>query len=443
MTLHDGVPVPKVIDFGIAKATQGELTDKTVFTQFQQFIGTPAYISPEQAEMSSLDIDTRADIYSLGVLLYELLVGQTPFDAKEMMQGGLDALVRIIREREPVRPSTKLSQTLVAADVRRLKSPSPDRPATDEEIRSSSRRLLRIMETITLLRGDLDWIVMKCLEKDRTRRYDTANGLAADITRHLTNEPVLARPPSVAYKFQKAYRRNKLAFGAGAAVVAALVAGLTLAAVGWRQTRVERDKALTAQREAEAARQGEQQRRLEAMSAQQVAETQRERAEQEAASRRVQLYAAEVNLAGETLAEDDFDRARELLARQVPAPGETNDLRGFEWRYLWQQSQSAELTTLGQHDAPVHGVRFSPDGTFLASSEINGTVKLWDNRTRKLIATLRDTTIQPIDGNGWEMLKPLAFSPDSSRLAVGAGRDIILWKVASHERIAVLKGHSN
>ncbi len=443
VTLHDGVPVPKVIDFGIAKATQGELTDKTVFTQFQQFIGTPAYISPEQAEMSGLDIDTRADIYSLGVLLYELLAGQTPFDAKEMMQGGLDALVRIIREREPVRPSTKLSQTLVAADVRRLKSPSPDRPATDEEIRSSSRRLLRIMETITLLRGDLDWIVMKCLEKDRTRRYDTANGLAADITRHLTNEPVLARPPSVAYKFQKAYRRNKLAFGAGAAVVAALVAGLTLAAVGWRQTRVERDKALTAQREAEAARQGEQQRRLEAMSAQQVAETQRERAEQEAASRRVQLYAAEVNLAGETLAEDDFDRARELLARQVPAPGETNDLRGFEWRYLWQQSQSAELTTLGQHDAPVHGVRFSPDGTFLASSEINGTVKLWDNRTRKLIATLRDTTIQPIDGNGWEMLKPLAFSPDSSRLAVGAGRDIILWKVASHERIAVLKGHSN
>ena len=443
VTLHDGVPVPKVIDFGIAKATQGELTDKTVFTQFQQFIGTPAYISPEQAEMSGLDIDTRADIYSLGVLLYELLAGQTPFDAKEMMQGGLDALVRIIREREPVRPSTKLSQTLVAADVRRLKSPSPDRPATDEEIRSSSRRLLRIMETITLLRGDLDWIVMKCLEKDRTRRYDTANGLAADITRHLTNEPVLARPPSVAYKFQKAYRRNKLAFGAGAAVVAALVAGLTLAAVGWRQTRVERDKALTAQREAEAARRGEQQRRLEAMSAQQVAETQRERAEQEAASRRVQLYAAEVNLAGETLAEDDFDRARELLARQVPAPGETNDLRGFEWRYLWQQSQSAELTTLGQHDAPVHGVRFSPDGTFLASSEINGTVKLWDNRTRKLIATLRDTTIQPIDGNGWEMLKPLAFSPDSSRLAVGAGRDIILWKVASHERIAVLKGHSN
>src|SRR5678816_4190887 len=138
VTLHDGVPVPKVIDFGIAKATQQELTDKTVFTQFQQFIGTPAYISPEQAEMSGLDIGTRADIYSLGVLLYELLVGQTPFDAKEMMQGGLDALRQIIREKEPLRPSTKLSQTLVAADVRRLKS-SFDTPSSEEEVRASSR----------------------------------------------------------------------------------------------------------------------------------------------------------------------------------------------------------------------------------------------------------------------------------------------------------------
>ena len=143
----------------------------------------------------------------------------------------------------------------------------------------------------------------------------------------------------------------------------------------------------------------------------------------------MQLYAAEVNLAGETLAGDDLNRARELLAKQIPAPGETNDLRGFEWRYLWQQSQSAELTTLGQHDTAVHGVRFSPDGTLLASSEINGTVKLWDNRTRKLIATLRDTTIQPIDGYDLAS-KALAFSPDGGRLAVGVGRDIVLWDVA-------------
>ena len=246
VTLHDGVPVPKVIDFGIAKATVGRLTDATVYTQLHQFIGTPAYMSPEQAEMSGLDIDTRSDIYSLGVLLYELLAGSTPFDAKELMSGGIDAMRRTIREKEPQRPSTKLSQTLVAADVRRLKSAASDTPSSEEEVRASSRRLLRVKETITLLKGDLDWIVMKCLEKDRQRRYETANGIAADLKRHLNNEPVVARPPSAAYKFQKAVRRNKLVFAAGTAVAIALVAGLCLAALGWRQTRVERDNAQAA-----------------------------------------------------------------------------------------------------------------------------------------------------------------------------------------------------
>jgi serine/threonine protein kinase len=190
VTLHDGVPVPKVIDFGIAKATQQELTDKTVFTQFQQFIGTPAYISPEQAEMSGLDIDTRADIYSLGVLLYELLVSQTPFDAKEMMQGGLDALRKIIREKEPVRPSTKLNA--LEGDARTT---------------AGKRRQTDLGRLVHQLQGDLDWIVMKCLEKDRTRRYATANGLAADLQRHLANEPVVARPPSAPYKLQKRLSR--------------------------------------------------------------------------------------------------------------------------------------------------------------------------------------------------------------------------------------------
>ena len=235
VTLHDGVPVPKVIDFGIAKATEGRLTDATVYTQLHQFVGTPAYISPEQAEMSGLDIDTRSDIYSLGVLLYELLIGSTPFDANELMASGIDAMRKTIREKEPVRPSTRFA-TLRGEDL-----------TTTAKRRSADKAKL-----MNQLKGDLDWIVMKCLEKDRTRRYDTANGLASDLKRHLNNEPVLARPPSAAYKFQKAFRRNKLVFTAAAAVVVALLVGLGIAAIGWRQTQVERDNAFHARTEAQA-----------------------------------------------------------------------------------------------------------------------------------------------------------------------------------------------
>ncbi|HWD21104.1 MAG TPA: protein kinase [Verrucomicrobiae bacterium] len=208
VTLHDGVPVPKVIDFGIAKATEGRLTDQTIYTQLFEFIGTPAYISPEQAEMSGLDIDTRSDIYSLGVLLYELLTGKTPFDSQELLDSGLDGMRRTIREREPVAPSTRLS-SMGATDL----------TETAHRHRAEPPRLVHFIQ------GDLDWIVMKALEKDRTRRFETASAMAMDLQRFLTNEPVEARPPNNWYRLQKMARRNKAVFAAAAGIVAALALG--------------------------------------------------------------------------------------------------------------------------------------------------------------------------------------------------------------------------
>jgi serine/threonine protein kinase len=211
VTINDGLPVPKVIDFGIAKATQGRLTDMTLVTAFDQFIGTPAYMSPEQAVLTSLDIDTRSDIYSLGVLLYELLTGKTPFDTQQLPAAGLDEMRRTIREQQPMRPSTRLS-TLGKGDLTTVAKARRAEPS-----RLSS-----------LLRGDLDWIVMKCIEKDRARRYETPNGLARDIERHLRHEPVTARPPSRLYEFQKSVQRHWVGFAATAAVLIVLAVGVAV-----------------------------------------------------------------------------------------------------------------------------------------------------------------------------------------------------------------------
>ncbi|HEX4263321.1 MAG TPA: tetratricopeptide repeat protein [Verrucomicrobiae bacterium] len=205
-TSEQGVAHPVVIDFGIAKATTNQLlTDKTLFTAFEMLIGTPAYMSPEQAAIINVDVDTRTDIYSLGVLLYELLTGSTPFDATKLLQAGLDEIRRVIREVEPARPSTRLGNMAAGALTT-----------------VAQRRHSEPPELIHAVRGDLDWIVMKALEKDRTRRYETANGLAVDVKRCLANETVSARPPSRLYKLQKTVQRNKLLF-AGISIIASLL----------------------------------------------------------------------------------------------------------------------------------------------------------------------------------------------------------------------------
>jgi WD40 repeat protein/tRNA A-37 threonylcarbamoyl transferase component Bud32 len=456
VTLHDGVSVPKVIDFGIAKATQQELTEKTVYTQFQQFIGTPAYMSPEQAEMSGLDIDTRSDIYSLGVLLYELLTGSTPFDTKELLQSGLDEMRKIIREREPVRPSTRLSQTRAAQPP----------GSGDSALRTPH----------FALDSDLDWIVMKCLEKDRTRRYDTANGVALDIERHLNHEPVLARPPSMGYRLQKSFRRNKLVFTAAGLVALALVLGVVVSS--WQAMRARRAEQL----EAKAAHVADSQRDLaekEAYKAQ-ASELAARKAAQEA---RQNLYASDMNLACQAQQEKNIGLALELLNRHRPGPHE-DDLRGWEWRYLWSLCRSDALYTLGEHSDGAHGVlgvAISPDDKLLASiADWEGALNIWDLDSRQLIETpetnqatrsaafspggkllafatshsvkLWDvhehhgTDSFPGEARGWHGYDTpaLGFSPSGRQLAIGSlDGPVVLWDLSTHTEALTLKGHSN
>jgi serine/threonine protein kinase/tetratricopeptide (TPR) repeat protein len=221
VTLHDGVPVPKVIDFGIAKATEQPLTDQTSLTAFQQFIGTPAYMSPEQAGLTGLDIDTRSDIYALGVLLYELLTGKMPFDAKDLLAAGLDEMRRVIRDQEPPKPSARLS-TLEIADLST----------------TASRRRVAPPALIRLVRGDLDWIVMKCLEKDRTRRYATADALAEDLGHHRNHEPVSAVAPGTWYRVGKFVRRHRAGITIVSAFVLLVTAGVVVST--WQAVRAKR-----------------------------------------------------------------------------------------------------------------------------------------------------------------------------------------------------------
>jgi serine/threonine protein kinase/Tfp pilus assembly protein PilF len=218
---QEGKPLPVVIDFGIAKATTDQrLTDKTLFTAFEMLIGTPAYMSPEQAAFTSADVDTRTDIYSLGVLLYELLTGSTPFDAGELLKAGLDEVRRVVREQEPPRPSTRLG-TLPAATLTAV----------------AQQRLAEPPALIRQVRGDLDWIVMKALEKDRTRRYETANGLGIDVQRFLQGEAIYARPPSKLYRFQRILLRNRMLFAALGVFAALLITGLILVSASLARER--------------------------------------------------------------------------------------------------------------------------------------------------------------------------------------------------------------
>lgn len=395
--LQDGRPAPKVIDFGIAKATQGELTDKTIYTQFHQLIGTPAYMSPEQADSSGLDIDTRSDIYSLGVLLYELLTGTTPFDTRELTQAGLEGVRKIIREREPLRPSTRLSQL----------QHSPQSQIANRKSK---------------IEHDLDWIVMKCLEKDRRRRYDTVNGLATDLQRHLDNEPVTARPPSLGYRLQRAWRRHKMAFTAAALVAVALVGGI---AVSTWQAVVAGSERQVAQEERDRA----QEARYEATRLQQAEEQARHRAEAgEAELRRLSL-----NLAfdrGLALCEGGKVREGMLwLVRTLDlAPSHEIELRRVlrenlaAWRF-----RVHPLRNIFPHPHQVYAAEFSPDGRHLLTGCADAVARLWDLDSGRLI---REYT-------GHEgYIHDVGFSPDGARIVTAAwDKTARTWETTSARQI--------
>ena len=234
VTIQEGKTVPKIIDFGLAKATANSLTDSTLFTELGQLVGTPEYMSPEQAEMSGLDVDTRTDVYALGVLLYELLVGALPYDSKTLRQGGFDEIRRRLRDDEPPRPSTRISALSTDPDAA-ARRPKAEAVAISKQ-----------------LRGDLDWIVMKAMEKDRTRRYNSASDLAADVQRHLRNDPVLAGPPSTTYRMRKFVLRHKVGVLAASVVMLAVLLGIFGTGIGLvRAKRAEH----VAREEAETARQ--------------------------------------------------------------------------------------------------------------------------------------------------------------------------------------------
>jgi WD40 repeat protein len=385
VTLHGDKPVVKVIDFGIAKATQDKLTEKTLFTRFEQFLGTPVYMSPEQAAMSGLDIDTRSDIYGLGVLLYELLAGKPPFDSKTLISAGYDEMRRIIKEDEPPKPSTRLAQISSQTN-------EPNHP--DHHITSHA------------LLGELDWIVMKAIEKDRVRRYETANGFANDIGHYLNNEPVEAAAPSSAYKFRKFVQRNRGAFAA-AAVISLVLVIATVSSTWLALKATEAKQALGVQlSETSSARQAEMVERVRA----------------ESSLQRMQIQQAE-----EYLGSNNVARGVARLADLVRTNPNNRVAAERLLSVLTQRSFPLPQTEPLQHEGPVYSVRYSPNGKWVITASRDGTARVWDVDTGLPL-------FQPFKHD--DSVRDARFSPDGRRVVTASvDHSARVWDVLTGEPI--------
>ncbi|HTU18719.1 MAG TPA: protein kinase, partial [Gemmataceae bacterium] len=366
ITLHDGTPVVKVIDFGVAKAIGQQLTDKTIYTQFSQMVGTPLYMSPEQAWQSGLDVDTRSDIYSMGVLLYELLTGTTPFDRERLREMSYDEMRRIIREEEPPKPSTRISTLGKAATT------------VSTQRQSEPKQLSR------LIRGELDWIVMKALEKDRGRRYVTVNGFARDIQRYLADEPVEACPPSAGYKLRKFARKYRGILVTASAFVLLLTAGALVST--WQAIRatLAETNALQAQTLAE------EQSQL-ARQAQDVAQAERQQAVTNLYHARVEEAAALRRARGIGYRAKVFNLLQQAL--QLDTPDKDSDRLRKEAVACLGDFVGLEPITWDDFPAGIQNIALTPDGEQMAVALDNGTIRLRNVSTGGVVAQMSEPAV--------------------------------------------------
>jgi serine/threonine protein kinase/WD40 repeat protein len=484
VTLHDDKAVVKVIDFGIAKATGQRLTDKTLFTNFAQMIGTPTYMSPEQAQMNGLDIDTRTDIYALGVLLYELLTGTTPFDRERLKTAGFDEVRRIIREEEPPKPSTRISTLGQAAET------------------VSVRRAADAKQLSRLFRGELDWIVMKALEKDRNRRYESGSALAADVERYLKDEPVLACPPSLSYRLRKLVRRHRGSALAASLVILMLVGGIIGTTRGMIRATdaeaaamTEANQKKTALKDKEAALADAQEKLFQALVQQARAERSSDRVGQRfealAAIRRAARMRVTSELRTEAIAalvQPDVEIVHEWRAWPEGSLNLAFDASYHRYVRMDRQGgivvcqlrdgQEAVVTRLPtQAKPPFGGVAMSPDGRCVAYVERLGggsaaNVALWKvegptpelllevpeglseaamafrSNGRQLAIGHADSSVSVYDLATAKRVQRLsvgsrpfhlAFHPRDSRLAVACGNEVRLFDAGTGRELSVLR----